>query len=310
MELRHLRYFVVVADELNFSKAAEKLLVAQPALSTQIADLEREVGTPLLLRNTRMVQLTGAGSVFLNEARQILAAAEAAKEKALRHARGEEGELRIGFFAAPTMYILPDLIRRYRALYPKVRVLMHELTPDLQLAAFERGDLDVGFTRPLPPGQRGMVSEVLFRERFLAVMPETHPLSGRVSIAIGELAGEAFVLLNRSAAVGLYDHVIAACQAAGFSPALSHSPDLMPTVLTLVAAEQGISIVPEGVRNLRSRQVAFVPIVPELEPIPLVLAWSEKRDAPPRDAFLRLVRERWADLGADHGWHQDGSSEA
>lgn len=296
MELRHLRYFVAVATELNFSKAAEKLLVAQPALSTQIADLEREIGTVLLRRNTRTVQLTAAGQTFLTEARSILAAVEAATDKTRRTARGEEGELSIGFFAAPTMLFLPDLIRRFRAMCPNVTIRMYELTPDRQLEAFAAGKIDLGFTRPLPPGNPGLNTEFLFAERFVAVMPETHPLGSRRQIALSELAAEPYVLLDRSVALGLYDQIIAACRAAGFSPNITHCPDLMATVLTLVAAEQGIGIVPEGVRNLRSQQVLFVPIVPELEPIPLVMCWNAERDSPSRDAFLQLVRERAGSL--------------
>jgi len=296
MELRHLRYFVNVAQELSFSRAAEKLLVAQPALSTQIADLEQEIGTPLLLRNTRSVQLTAAGKVFLIEAQAILAAADAAKDRALRTSRGQEGQLSIGFFSAPTMLFLPDLIRRYRAIYPNVAIRMHELTPDRQLAAFSRGEIDIGFTRPLPPGYPDLAGEVLFQEHFLAVMAETHPLGSRQSIQLDELAQEPFVLLDRAVAVGLHDHIIAACLKAGFSPLVSTSPDLMSAVLTMVAAEQGVSIVPEGVQNLRSNQLAFVPLIPALEPIPLIVCWHAKTDAPARDAFLQLIREQHAQV--------------
>lgn len=296
MELRHLRYFVAVAAELNFSKAAEKLLVAQPALSTQIADLERDIGTPLLFRNTRTVQLTAAGKVFLEDARSILAATEAAKDKALRTSRGEEGELSIGFFAAPTMHVLPELIRNYRAMYPNVTIRMHELTPDRQLAAFAREEIDIGFTRPLPPGHPELATQVLFRENLLAVTAETHPLASRQRVELAELAGEPFVLLDRAVAVGMYDHIISACRTAGFLPSVVHSPDLMATVLTMVAAELGVSIVPEGVRNLRSRQVTYVPISPALAPLPLVMCWRARADSPPRDAFLQLVRERAATI--------------
>ncbi len=299
MELRHLRYFVAVAAELNFTKAAEKLFVAQPALSTQIADLERELGVRLFLRNTRMVQLTAAGRAFLEDARSLLAAAENARERALRVARGEAGKLSIGFFAAPTMFFLPELIRSYRLTHPKVTIRMHELTPDKQLTAFAREELDLGFTRVLPPGHAYLAEQVLFCERFLAVLAETHPLAGRKRLRLAELADSPFVLLDRAVTVGLYDQVIAACRAAGFSPLVAHSPDLMATVLTMVAAEQGVSIVPEGVRNLRTRQVAYVPIAPALEPIPLVMCWNAGQDSPTRDGFMSLVRERLPSIVAD-----------
>lgn len=294
MELRHLRYFVAVATELNFSRAAEKSFVAQPALSTQIADLEREIGTPLLFRNKRVVRLTAAGIVFLKDAQAILAAADSAKEKALRASRGETGELSIGFFAAPTMLFLPDLIRRFRVKFPDVTIRMFEFTPDKQIVALTRGDINVAFTRPLPPGTPDFVVQTLLRERLMVVVAETHPLALRRHVRLSDLASERFVLLDRPVAISLHDQIIAACHSAGFSPLIANSPDLMATVLTLVAAEQGISIVPEGVQNLRSRQVAFIPISPAIDPIPLVMCWNPSHDCPPRDAFLQLVEERTA----------------
>ena len=296
MELRHLRYFVAVATELNFSRAAEKSLVAQPALSTQIADLERELGTALLFRTKRVVRLTAAGAVFFKEAQSILAAVNSATLKAQRAARGETGELSIGFFAAPTMLFLPDLIRQFRQNHPDVTVHMFEMTPDRQLAALESGEISVGFTRPLPPGNAHLDSVTLFRERLLAVVPDTHPLASRRRVSTAELASESFVLLDRRIAISLFDNIITACQSAGFSPSIVSSPDLMATVLTLVAAGQGISIVPEGVQNLRSRQVAFVPISPALIPVPLVLCWNTNHSGETRDAFLRLVRSQVATI--------------
>jgi DNA-binding transcriptional LysR family regulator len=292
MELRHLRYFVAVATELNFSRAAEKSLVAQPALSTQIADLEQEVGTPLLYRTKRVVRLTAAGAVFLQEAQTILAAVNSATEKARRAARGETGELSIGFFAAPTMLFLPDLIRQFRESHPDVTIQMFEMTPDRQLAALESGEISVGFTRPLPPGNAHMNSLTLFRERLLAVVPDTHPLASRRRVSLADLGSESFVLLDRAVAISLFDHIITACQSSGFSPSIVSSPDLMATVLTLVAAGQGISVVPEGVQNLRSRQVIFIPVSPAPNPVPLILCWNTNHSNATRDAFLPLVRSQ------------------
>ncbi len=292
MELRHLKYFVAVATELNFSRAAEKQFVAQPALSTQIADLEREIGTPLLFRNKRVVRLTAAGAVFLEEARRILAAAEDAKSRALRAARGEVGEFSIAFFSAPTMRFLPELIRRYRLEFPNVAIRILELTPDKQLEAFERGEIDIGFTRPLPPGTSDLSSQLLFNERLMVVLPETHSLAEHRRLRLSQLAEHPFVLLERSVAPGLHDQVTSACLSAGFSPLVQHSPTLMVTVLMLVAAEQGLSIVPEGVQNLRSDRVVFVPITPKLEPVPLLMCWREQSDSPTVIEFRKLVHSQ------------------
>lgn len=293
MELRHLRYFVAVATELNFSKAAEKLFIAQPALSKQIADLEQEIGTQLLFRTTRTVRLTAAGNGFLKDARSILMEAEAAKGQAIRTARGEVGKLTIGFFAAPTMFFLPDLIRRYRLMSPNVTIQMHELTPDLQVTSLlASGEIDIAFTRTLLPRYPDLEVMPLFKERFLAVVAETHPLASRHQIKLSDLAQEPFVFFERSLGARLYDYVISACQRVGFSPEIVYNADLGSTILTMVAAEQGVSIVPEALQNLRNKQISFLPIEPILDPITFIVCWSKKMDSPSRDTFIELVREQ------------------
>ena len=291
MELRHLRYYVAVASELNFSRAAEKLLVAQPALSTQIANLEAELGTVLLLRDRRSVQMTAAGVAFLEEARAILRQAELAQKRVGQVARGETGQLSIGFFSAPTMIFLPDLIRRYRARFPQVTLEFLELTPDRQLEAFAAGRMDLGFTRPLPPGYPQLATQLLLEEQLLVALPESHPLARRVSLGLAELAAEPFVLLERTEASSLYDQVIAACVGAGFSPQVVHSPQLMTTVTMMVAAEQGVSLVPEGVQNLRRHQIRYVPLEPAVATVPLMMSWRSQVDSPPCARFRELVEE-------------------
>lgn len=296
MELRHLSYFVAVATQLNFTRAADSLLVSQSALSKQIADLEREVGTPLLERNKRVVRLTPAGRVFFEDAQVILERADAAKERATRVARGEEGELSIGFFSAPVIGFLPDLIREYRTEHPQVKLYMKELTPDKQLTAFAKEDIDVGFTRPLPPGYPELSTETLFHERWVAVVSKSHCLAGRRRIRLSDLACDSFVLLERRVAIGLHDHVISACQKDGFSPAVTQTPELMTTVLTLVAAEQGVSVVPEGVRNLQNQQVVFLPISPGLDRFPLIICWRTRDTSPLTEAFRKLVCRRMSQI--------------
>lgn len=292
MELRHLRYFDALATTLNFTRAAERQLVAQPALSKQIADLEAEVGVPLVYRTKRVVQLTAAGHAFWAATKEILARADAAPELARRAARGEVGTLSIGFFGAPTMAFLPALVRDYRARYPGIRIDMQELNPVRQLAAFEDGTLDVAFTRPVPAGHAGVVESLMFRERLFAVVSTSHPLAGRGVVSLAELAQEPFVLLEREEAAGLFDQVVAACAAAGFPPTLVNAPRLMSTVLTLVAAEQGVAIVPESVQNLRGPGVSFLALTPAPPPIDLVLAWRQDADSPPAEAFRALALER------------------
>lgn len=292
MELRHLRYFVAVAEELNFSRAAERLLVAQPALSTQIAQLEAELGLLLLERNRRTVRLTTAGSAFLEDARALLAGARAAGERAQRVARGEVGQLSIAFFSAPTMIFLPELVRQFRAKFPDVTLRLLELTPERQLAALATGEIELGFTRSLPPGYPQVKSEILFEEQLLVVLPEGHRWAGRAHLKLEELSGEEFVLLERSEASSLYDQVISSCLAAGFSPRVLHSPNLMATVTFLVAAGQGISLVPEGVQNLRRHGLRYVPLRPAPRAVPLLLSWLTQADSPACASFRQLVLER------------------
>ena len=292
MELRHLRYFVAVAEDLSFSRAAERLLVAQPALSTQIAQLEAELGVVLLDRNRRSVRLTLAGQAFLKDARELLRGAETAAERARRVARGEEGQLSIAFFSAPTMIFLPELVRHYRSKFPGVSLRLLELTPERQLPALLQGEADLGFTRALPPGYPQIATQLVFEERLLAVMPETHRWAGRSFLKLEQLAGEDFVLLERSEASIFYDHMISACRAVGFSPRVRHSPNLMATVVTLVAAEQGISLVPEGVQNLRRQGLRYVPLRPAAPPVPLLMSWPAQAESPACASFRQLVVER------------------
>ena len=290
MELRHLRYYVAVASELSFSRAAEKLLVAQPALSTQIAQLEKELGVTLLWRNRRLVKMTAAGQAFLEEARGILGHAEAAQARVLQVAQGVTGRLSIGYFAAPTMIFLPELIRRYRERYPKVSLELRELTPDRQLEAFEQQGLDLGFTRPIPPGYPGLATWLLFEEKLVVAVADTHPLAGQSCVSLADLALDSFVLLNRSEASGLYDLVIAACMQAGFSPRIVAAPPLMSTVTLMVAAEQGISLVPEGVQNLRRHQIRYLKLTAS-PTVPLVMSWQPGSDSPPCHRFRELVEQ-------------------
>lgn len=283
---------MAVAEELNFSRAAERLLVAQPALSTQIAQLEAELGVVLLERNRRTVRLTTAGQAYLEDVRQLLQNSQAAGERARRVARGEEGKLSIAFFSAPTMIFLPELVRQFRSLVPGVSLKLWELTPERQLPALLDGEVDMGFTRTLPPGYPQLQSKLLFEERMLAVLPESHRWAGRSWLKLDQLAGEDFVLLERGEASSLYDQTIHACLTAGFSPRVLHSPNLMATVTFLVAAGQGISLVPEGVQNLRRQGLRYVPLRPTPAPVPLLMSWPTQTDSPACARFRELVWER------------------
>ncbi len=291
MELRHLRYFVAVAEHLNYSEAARRLRVAQPAVSQTVLDLEEELGLKLLLRTRRQVQPTVAGSIFAQAARDILRRAEAAKQLAQRAARGEVGKLGIGFFGSVTAPILPLLVRTYRQQFPQVELNLYELNPDQQMKAFDEERIDVAFARPLPPERRaGFQEEIVYTDTLAVALPEGHPLAGRKSVPLNALAAEPFVQFHRQGAPGLFDEVMTTCRRAGFSPRVVSEPDFMATVMTLVASGLGVSLVPGNVRSLNRPQVVIRPITPKSAPIPLCLTWPKDVENPALAAFVKIVR--------------------
>src|SRR5438046_2917969 len=200
MELRHLRYFVGVAQYHNYSEPSRRLHVAQPAISQTILDLEEELSVKLLLRTKRAVQLTAAGTAFLREAQEILRRANEAQHLAQRAARGEVGTLGIGFFGAASAPILPALIQAYRRAFPDVELHLFEMNPDQQFAAFDEGRIHLGFTRTLPPDRRSQFEEELvYTDRLVIALPATHALAKQKVVHLKTLAGEPFVQFNGSA---------------------------------------------------------------------------------------------------------------
>jgi DNA-binding transcriptional LysR family regulator len=292
MELRYLKYFVTVAERQNFTRAAEELHVAQPAISQQIKSLEEELGVSLLHRTKRSVKLTAAGNAFLSEAKEILAHAELSKQVARRAARGETGSLAIGCFSLATSGFLPEVIKAYRKKFPAVRVHLFELTPEQQLQAFAREKIDVGFTRPLAAAdEKNFVQERIYRDRLMLAVPETHPLARSKQVRLDKFAREDFVTFKRSEAPKLVDAMTQLCAQAGFTPQVVSEPPMMQTVLMAVAASIGVALVPGCVRSFRQPGVAFLPVRPTSPPIHLVLARPKGEMSPTVSAWLELVRE-------------------
>ncbi|MDR3459854.1 MAG: LysR family transcriptional regulator [Verrucomicrobiae bacterium] len=291
MELRHLRYFSAVAQHLNYSAAARRLHVAQPAISQTVLDLEAELGVKLLLRTRRSVQLTAAGVVFLQKAGEILFQAEAAKRLAQRAARGEVGKLGVGFFGSATAPILPALVQAYRRKFPEVELHLHELNPDQQLAAFDDGRIDLGFSRPLPAERRAdFQEELVYTDRLALALPPGHRLAPQKLIRLKSLAADAFVQFHRQGAPGLFDEVIATCRRAGFSPRVTNEPNFMATVMTLVESGLGVSLIPSCVRGLARPRTVIRPIDPKSAGIALCVAWKKSDHNPARSAFLDILK--------------------
>lgn len=291
MELRHLRYFCAVAENRGFSRAARLLHVSQSAISEQIADLEKEIGVPLLLRGRRTAGLTPHGEMFLDEAKKVLAGAAYAVEMAQRSYRGEEGTLRIGFFNGGTGTLAPWLIRDFRRRHPGVRVSLTELIPSLQSQALMDGTLDIGFTRPLDREFREHLrTELLYSDPIVAVLPKSHRLApGPVDLR--DLAGERFVVVARETSSSLFDKIVSLCAQAGFSPRIVATGSVWSSVVLLVQAGEGIALLPSNLQQKGSSDLAFCPLTARGASIELVIAWSAAREGAIQKAFLELARE-------------------
>jgi DNA-binding transcriptional LysR family regulator len=296
MELRHLRYFTAVVQWKGYREASRRIHVAQPAISQTVADLEEELGLKLFTRAKRIVQLTPEGEVFHVEAVRTLAHAELAIQTARRASRGEIGRLSIGFLGSATSAFLPELVRKFKATYPGVKLTLQELTPVQQDAAFEKGEIDIGFTRTLTAEQsRAFSSRVLYCDPLMAVLPRSRPVKSK-RVRIADLASESFVLFHREGYPGVFDTTTAMCQKAGFYPRVENQPQMLQTVLSLVEAEQGVSIVPACARNLRSNGVRFYRLQPDDVRIELVAAWRKENPSVVLRAFLELIDRNAAQI--------------
>lgn len=289
MELRHLRYFVAVAEELHFGRAAEKLHMAQPPLSQQIRKLEDELGVQLFQRTRRHVQLTEAGQVFLQGARQTLAQAEQAIAAARRAGRGETGSLIVGFVGSASYEILPAIMRRFHAQFPDIELILRELTTAQQIRALHEERIQVGILRP-PVASAGLAIETFLKEPLMVALPASHALAGQPRIALNLLAAEHFIIFPRRLGAGLYQRIVDLCQQAGFSPRIAQEAIQMQTILGLVATGVGIALIPASARNLRRDGVLYSEIEAGNPFVEMAVAWRKDAISPALQAFLDTMR--------------------
>ena len=290
MELRHLRYFVAVAEELHFGRAALRLRIAQPALSQQVRALERELGVELLARTKRRVALTEPGRLFLPEARRTLAQAAAAADVARRAAAGQVGRLRIGYVDAALWGVLPAVLGAYRERHPGVRLTLMERLPTQQVAALRQGDLDVGIGPP-PRGAAELETAPVSEERVVVALPAAHPLAAHEAIDLRALADEPWVLVPARMPSRLRELVTTACAAAGFTPRVAQEAKQLDALVALVSAGLGVTFVPHAAGRLPRAGVVYRPLAGEALRFPLVAAWR-RGDAPPTvQSFLAVLRE-------------------
>ncbi|MEU3281308.1 LysR substrate-binding domain-containing protein [Streptomyces antibioticus] len=257
MELRQIQYAVAVAEELHFGRAAERLLVAQPSLSRQIRELERDLGVELFQRTSRHVRLTAAGAAFLDEARRILAAVDAGREAAVDAAAGRRGAVALGFVASAAIQILPHLVRRQSRARPGVRLTLKEMTTEEQVAALNDGAIDIGLSRDLEP-QEGISVSTVVREPLLAVVPTSHPLHQRRAVDFRDLAESPLVPLPRRRVPRAWDRLVVLAHDSGTRLRFAQEANQFATLLALVAAEVGVAVVPASVRALRHDGVHYL----------------------------------------------------
>ena len=289
MELRSLRYFAVLAEELHFGRAARRLAITQPPLSIAIRNLENELDVRLLVRDRRRVALTEPGRAFLDQARVVLARASDAVETARAASRGEAGRLAIGFMSASIYTVLPLALREFASSHPGVRLELRELPLPQQFAALEKGDIHVGFIRPQPM-EAEFSSAILLQEPLVAALPSGHSLTRNRRVRALALAREPFVMFQRSPGLVLHDIVLKFCLQQGFSPDVVQEASQTHAVIGLVSAGIGVALVPSSAQEIRLRGVELRPLAERSPQVGTALAWRSDNDSPALRAFIATAK--------------------
>jgi DNA-binding transcriptional LysR family regulator len=289
IELRHFRYFVAVAEELHFGRAARRLHISQPPLSTQIRALEDLVGAQLLNRTQRKVELTKAGEALLREARQVLERAAGAVLAAQRASRGEAGELLVGFVSVADYNVVPPLLREFRSRAPGVRLALREATTDRLVQDLADGRIDLAFVLP-PLEDAGLEYRPVHREPLVCALPQSHPLAATSGpIRLAALADAQFVLTPRRIAPGLYDDIVSFCRRVGFSPRLAQEAVQMQTIVSLVSAEIGVALIPASMEHLGRTGVVYRALAEKSPLTEVGVAWRRGDDLATLQMFLEVV---------------------
>ena len=300
MELRQLRYFVAVAQEQNFTRAARRLNIAQPPLSRQIRQLEHETGVLLIERGLRPVRLTEAGKLFYDQAVQALDHVERMVEMTRRLAAAARPRIGIGFVSSTLYGYLPEVIRRYRVERPEVEISLLELTSLEQIPALKEGRIDVGIGR-IPHGDP-QVDRVLMRnEPLLAALPATHPLAARADLRLADLSHLPLVVYPKAPRPSYADQVLALYRACGLRPPLVHEVKELQTALGLVAAESGVALVPASVARLRRDNVVYAPLAEPGAISPVIMSTRRDDPSPEIALILKLIKRMYRDQGIPFG---------
>ena len=296
MENSHLRYFVAVAEELSFTRAANRLNTSQPQLSRYVQQLELELGTMLLDRTERQIKLTAAGSVFVNQARLILNQMEQAKLLAQRASRGEIGQLRIGLHGPFHVRLVVESLQVFLERHPDVHLTLNSMYALEQIEALQHSRIDVGIIR-LPAYGPGLRFDTLFREPLLVVMSANHPLAKRNRIRLSDLANQPHVLFPRHLNPPLHDFIIGACHNAGFSPKIVHDAEDLYTRLALVGANLGVTLATASYQQIPTKGIVFRNLQPPVPKLEMALAFRSDDKLPLLPLFAEVVKKVFARSG-------------
>jgi DNA-binding transcriptional LysR family regulator len=292
VELRHIRYFIAVAEEENVSRAALKLHVSQPALSRQIRDLEDELRFALFKRTAKSVQLTDAGRAFLAEAREVLKRSDEAVNKARAIATGGRGELHVGYAPSPTARILPATLRVFQTRMPKVRVRLHDLSSEEIVAGLRDGTIEVAvLVRPTRAMLRGLRFEELARDPLCLAVPPGHPLARRRSVSVAQVARESLVVFNRKDYADYHEHLDNIFAGSKLKPRIAEEHDSGTSLIAAVEAGAGVAITSTALACSAGRRLKLVPISPAPPPVIVGVAWSNNGISPAGQTFLDCARQ-------------------
>ena len=296
MEFRHLRYFLVLAEELHFGRAAKRLSISQPPLSLNIQQLETSVGARLFERDSRGVRLTAAGRAFRESATALLAQAESARLLAREIEAGAVGRLRVGFVGSMLYRGLPQRLQEFQARYPGIHVALTELNSQEQIDALLHGELDAGFvhTSRVPDE---LATTLAHSEAFVCCMPADHPLTERDAVALADLRGEPFVLFSRKASPDYYSRIFDMCATQGFYPRIRHEVRHWLSVVSLVSQGMGVAVVPAAMARSGMAGAAFRPLADATVPSEVYCVWKQAPDHPARDHFVDTVKAAAAQAG-------------
>lgn len=289
MDLRHLKYFIAVAEELNIGRAALRLHISQPPLTRQIQQLEEELGVQLLIRTPRGVELTQAGETFLHEARNIRSLVELAIERTKRTGQGKLGRLDIGIFGTGIFSAIPKLLQIFRDTNPDVRVVLHTMSKTEQIEALRQRRISVGFNRMLGH-LPDMHSELIMREKLFLAVNDTHPLSRESQVSFAELGKQPLVLFPTGTRPNFVDRVIELCRSMGFAPDISQIVGDAATGVALVAGGFGITVVPESATSLAPRGIVYLPFSDNpAATVDLSCIYRKEDESPILQAFLQAI---------------------